>query len=82
MIEYYGLKLGLTISRKIILDYMSGRGFPRILKTEVVKIQTINDLKSFTDKISQGPSERYKIWLKTNPEQKRQITINNDLNSE
>jgi len=82
MIEYYGLKLGLTISRKVILDYMSGRGFPRILKTEVVKIQTINDLKCFTDKIRQGPSERYKIWLKTNPEQKRQITITNDFNSE
>ena len=81
MIEFYGLKLGLTISRKIILDYMSGRGFPRILKTEVVKIADKEDLKRFTDKLRKGPSERYKSWLKTNPKLKRQMTINTALNS-
>ena len=81
MVDFYGLKLGLTISRKVILDYMSGRGFPRILKTEVVKIADKEDLRRFTNKLREGPSERYKIWLKTNPALKRQMTINTEQNS-
>jgi len=75
MIDFYGLKLGLTISRKIVLDYMSGRGFPRILKNEVVKIADVFDLKIFTDKLRNGTSERYKNWLKTLPKIKRKMSV-------
>ena len=75
MINFYGLKLGLTISRKIILDYMSGRGFPRILKNEVIKIASEDDLKGFTDKLREGTSERYRNWLKTSPSVKRKMKV-------
>jgi len=73
MISYYDVKLGLTISRKIILDYMRGRGFPRILKTQVIKISNPEELKGFTCELSKGPSDRYKAWLKTKSEATRRM---------
>ena len=75
MINFYGEELGLKISRKIILDYMRGRGFPRILKTEVITIKNSDELNIFTDKLSLGPSERYSIWLKTNLDATRRLSI-------
>jgi len=73
MIAYYGTQLGLTISRKIILDYMRGRGFPRVLKTQVIKITDAEDLKQFTCELRKGPSIRYKTWLKTDQEADRSL---------
>jgi len=75
MINFYDEELGLKVSRKIILDYMRGRGFPRILKTEVITIKDAKELKIFTDKLSLGPSERYSIWLKTNLDATRRLSI-------
>lgn len=75
MTEFYGLKLGLTIARKIILDYMRGRGFPRKLKTKVIEIASLKDLEKFTDSLREGPSERYKIWLTKNRNAARRLKI-------
>ncbi len=63
MVEFYGLELGLTIARKVILDYMRGRGFARVLKTHVIEIASIDDLKQFTECLAEGPTERYMLWL-------------------
>ena len=79
MIDYYGVQLGLTISRKIILDYMHGRGFPRILKTQVIKIANADDLKKFTCELRKGPSSRYSTWLKTEPNATRRMSIEYDI---
>jgi tRNA-dihydrouridine synthase B len=73
MTEFHGLELGLKIARKIILDYMRGRGFARVLKTEVVKITDIDDLSNFVSEIRKGPTSRYKNWLKTNPSAPRRL---------
>lgn len=75
MIDYYGLKLGLTVARKIILDYMRGRGFPRVLKTQVIKIADAADLKAFCRELRKGPSNRYKTWLQTEPEATRRMEL-------
>lgn len=75
MIDCYGVELGLTIARKIILDYMRGRGFPRILKTLVINITNANELKEFTAELRKGPSGRYKTWLATEPEATRRMKL-------
>ena len=73
MVEFYGLELGLKIARKVILDYMRGRGFPRVLKTHVIEIASIDDLKKFTESLSKGPTERYMHWLEKNQNAVRRL---------
>lgn len=73
MTEFHGLELGLKIARKIILDYMRGRGFARVLKTEVVKIADIEDLSRFTRELREGPTSRYKTWLINNSTAPRRL---------
>lgn len=60
MIEYYGETLALRISRKIILDYLRGRGFPGRLKALVSKLAERADFDAFMDEVRKGPS--YKYW--------------------
>ena len=57
--SYYEEIMAMKLSRKIILDYLQGRGYPRELKCKVVKIKSINDFKEFMKLIRKGPSERY-----------------------
>jgi tRNA-dihydrouridine synthase B len=64
MINYYGETLAMKVSRKVILDYMRGRGFPGELKKKVSFLSTKNELDKFIDEIRQGPSYRYWTWLK------------------
>ena len=73
MAGYYGLELGLKIARKVILDYMRGRGFPRVFKTQVIEIATLDDLKKFTDSLAEGPTGRYMHWLEQNPNAIRRL---------
>ena len=75
--ELFGIKLGLTASRKIVLDYMRGRGFHRILKTKVIEIANAEDLKDFANQLRKGPSDRYRIWLESKPEVTRKMTLEN-----
>lgn len=82
MVQFYGLKLGLTVARKVILDYMRGRGFPRILKTKVIEISTPEDLKAFCCELRKGPSERYRSWLKTEPAATRRLNLNEEMKTE
>jgi tRNA-dihydrouridine synthase B len=64
MIDYYGETLAMKASRKIILDYMRGRGFPGAVKKKVSFLTTKDEFKEFIDDIRQGPSYRYWTWLK------------------
>jgi tRNA-dihydrouridine synthase B len=71
--EYYGTEIGLRISRKFIFDYMKGRGYPALLKNQVIHIKAIADLKSFICEIRKGPSDGYFKWLEKNPGAPRKI---------
>ncbi|MBN1864503.1 MAG: tRNA-dihydrouridine synthase family protein [Victivallales bacterium] len=51
MASCYGIEKGLVLARKIILDYLKGKGFPRQLKTRVIKISNIQELNLFTREI-------------------------------
>ncbi|MCF7791906.1 MAG: tRNA-dihydrouridine synthase family protein [Victivallales bacterium] len=57
--EYYEEITAMKLSRKIILDYLQGRGFPRKLKCEVSQIRTLDDFKRFMLKVKEGPSRRF-----------------------
>lgn len=73
MIEIYGEPLALKVSRKIILDYMRGRGFPGELKRTVSFLKTEKEFEEFLVKLSEGPSYRYWAWLETEPNADRRL---------
>jgi tRNA-dihydrouridine synthase B len=55
LVEYYGEKVATKLSRKIILDYMEGRGFLSKLKCQVVKINSTDDFNKFMEEIRNRP---------------------------
>ena len=83
MADFYGLEMGLKVARKVILDYMRGRGFPRVLKTEVIHIASIEDLKQFTKQLAEGPTDRYVHWLRLeqNKDAVRRLKIDSSNNA-
>lgn len=62
-ISYYGENFGCKLCRKLILDYLGGRGFSGEFKLRVVKLSTLEDFKEFMKELRKGPTERYKKWL-------------------
>lgn len=62
-ISYYGENFGCKLCRKLILDYLKGRGFSGELKAGVVKLSTLEEFKNFMKELRKGPTERYKKWL-------------------
>lgn len=72
-IDYYGEELALKVSRKIILDYIRGRGFPGGLKAEVSFLHNKEDFYKFLDKIIEGHTERYWQWLEKFPHAERRL---------
>ncbi|MFA7184207.1 MAG: tRNA-dihydrouridine synthase family protein [Victivallales bacterium] len=75
MIDYYGEALGLRVARKIILDYLRGRGFPGKVKNAVSFLNKTEDFAEFMELVREGPSGRYRQWLKTCPEADRRLEI-------
>lgn len=73
MIDYYGEELALKVSRKMILQYMRGRGFPGELKSRVSQLSQRSDFMCFMDVVREGPSDRYWTWTKGNPNSPRLI---------
>ncbi len=65
-IAYYGENFGCKLCRKLILDYLKGRGFSGEFKSGVVKLSTVEEFKNFMNDLRKGPTERYKKWLKKN----------------
>ena len=57
--DYYPEVTAMKLSRKIILDYLHGRGYPRELKCGVVKIKTVEDFKDFMLEVKKGPTQRF-----------------------
>ena len=50
MVEYYGEFLAMKIARKIVLDYLKGRGYPHSIKCPVSHMDSVKD---FEDLLSQ-----------------------------
>lgn len=74
-IDYYGEELALKMSRKNILDYLRGRGFPGSLKAEVSFLHVKDDFYRFLDEIRNGHSDRYWHWLEKFPQAERRLNL-------
>ena len=78
MIDYYGETLALRIARKVILDYLKSRGFPGKFKAQVSFLNTKEDFTEFMQIVREGPSGRYRQWLKVYPEADRRLLLKGD----
>lgn len=58
MIDYYGEAMGLRIARKVMLDYVKGRGFNRQLKAEISLLSTRGQLEEYVSRIGEESSSR------------------------
>ncbi len=74
IISHYGLEPGLRISRKIVLDYISGRGFPSEMKISASKIASVKNIDEISERVRKGPSDRYWIWLSGNEDAPRRLS--------
>lgn len=60
MAGYYGELRGMTMSRKLILDYLRGRGFGGESKNRASRLNTLDEFYQFRDWIlEKGPAESY-----------------------
>ncbi len=75
MIDYYGETLALRIGRKIILDYLKSRGFPGKFKAQVSFLKKTGDFTEFMKAVREGPSDRYRQWLKVYPDADRKLRL-------
>ncbi|MFA6290723.1 MAG: tRNA-dihydrouridine synthase family protein [Victivallales bacterium] len=75
MVECYGEDMGMRISRKIIFDYLKGRGYSGELKNSVCNVKTMKELETYLAEIRRGPSPRYAKWLESNPDAPRRLTV-------
>lgn len=75
MIDYYGETLALRVGRKIILDYLKSRGFPGKFKAQVSFLKKTEDFTEFMKTVREGPSERYRQWLKAYPDADRRLSL-------
>ncbi|GEM_PF-361128 len=75
MAETYGEVIGVRISRKVVIDYLKGRGYPGELRNSVCKIKTLDDLEKFLVDVRRGPTPRYRRWLEQIPTAPRRLTV-------
>ncbi len=75
MIDYYGETPALRIARKVILDYLRGRGFPGKIKGRVSFLCSTADFAEFMKLVREGPSERYRQWQKVYPGADRRLLL-------
>lgn len=75
MIDYYGEALALRIGRKIILDYLRGRGFASALKERVSTLRATADFLELIKLVEAGSSERYRQWIRNNPNGDRRLQL-------
>jgi len=76
MMNYYGEEFGLKISRKIILDYLKGRGFNGELRATISFLKNLNHFNILINEVLKGPSERYWTWLEHNEDAFRKLSKN------
>lgn len=57
MVQEYGEKGAMILSRKIISSYLSGRGFPHELRAQVVKVATWQDFVDLRSQLTTCPAQ-------------------------
>ncbi|OGV52284.1 MAG: hypothetical protein A2X49_17125 [Lentisphaerae bacterium GWF2_52_8] len=73
LIEFYGEELGMKISRKVVIDYIGGRGYPGTLRQRISSLVTLRDFESFMEDVRRGPSPHYWQFLHHNPGHERAL---------
>jgi nifR3 family TIM-barrel protein len=73
-IALYGEAPGMTISRKNVLDYLRGRGFPGTLRATASFLSTVEQFKSFMEQVQINHSAKYREWLEKNPGAERRLS--------
>ena len=69
ILDFYGEEHGFPISRKTILAYLKGRGFPAPLRASVSFLSDRDGLRSLLDEVRRGPSPRFYESLAAHPEE-------------
>ena len=64
MVQYYGEARAIPMSRKIILDYLRGRGFGGASKDQASRLSNLSEFYFFRDQLlERGPAESYFVNL-------------------
>lgn len=58
MVDFYGEELAVRISRKTLLAYLHGRGFPGRLRAAVSTLGSVEEFNSWMAEIEKGPVSR------------------------
>ena len=75
MMDYYDETLALRMARKIIIDYLRGRGFSGHVKARISFLCTATDFTDFMKLVREGPSERYRQWQNVYPNADRRLLL-------
>lgn len=59
MLEFHGEVAGFKLARKVVLDYLRGRGYSGELRAKISFLSNRQDLLEIISAIRNGPSERY-----------------------
>ena len=73
IVDFYGEDLALRISRKTLLEYLRGRGYPGELRASVSFLNSLDTFRTLMKEVRKGPSPRYWQTLSQNPAQERRL---------
>ena len=73
MLRFYGEENGFRISRKTLLDYLRGRGFPGELRASVSTLNSRDAFEQMMHRVEAGPAERYWQMLAQDPTMERRL---------
>ncbi len=59
MLSFYGRELGYKLARKIVLEYLRGRGYPGELRNRISFLKSDEELESILAAARSGPAESY-----------------------
>ena len=73
MIDYYGEAAAMRMARKIMIDYLRGRGFLGTARAAVSKLETRDELLQFCERAVHEHSAGYWQWLESSPTAERRL---------
>ena len=73
MLRFYGMENGFRISRKTLLAYLRGRGFPGALRASVSTLDSLAAFETMMRQVEAGPAERYWQMLAQDPGMERRL---------
>ena len=74
MVDFYGEGAAMRIARKIIHDYLKGRGFHGEARAQASELCTLAEFFAFRDRLfSLHSGDHYWAQLERNPQQERRL---------